>query len=197
MASATKADTRGVIGSRRGTTKPIWCTTSGSTMGMERSRSVRPRVSASCLGMTLAQRPVRTWENNTIIELDGKVKLAHFIDGTSNTMIFTEKIAHCTNTVYQYGGTCWAYSQYGPGQAPLHPAFAVYWNGSSTGPQSKFQTQPDPAACDPTRASSPHPGGIQTLRADGNVRWLSSDVHPDIWWALCTRYGGEVIRDDF
>ena len=57
LASATNAFAKGAIGSRGGTTKPIWCTTSGSTMGIDRKRSVRPSVSASFSGMTLAQRP--------------------------------------------------------------------------------------------------------------------------------------------
>ena len=63
----------GVIGSREGTTRPIVCTASGSTMGMALIVSVRPSVSASFAGMTLAQRPVRTWANSTIMELDSKV----------------------------------------------------------------------------------------------------------------------------
>ena len=74
-ASATSAAVSGVIGSRDGTTRPIVCTASGSTMGMARIVSVRPSVSASFAGMTLAQRPVRTCANSTIMELDSKRRL--------------------------------------------------------------------------------------------------------------------------
>ena len=63
----------GVIGSRAGTTRPMVCTASGSTIGMARIVSVRPSVSASFAGITLAQRPVRTCENSTIIEFDSSV----------------------------------------------------------------------------------------------------------------------------
>src|SRR5262249_47529853 len=73
LASETRAEASGVMGSRGGTTRPISCTASGSTIGIERKRSVRPSVSASFSGMTLAQRPVRTCENSTIIEFDSRV----------------------------------------------------------------------------------------------------------------------------
>src|ERR1700756_1933266 len=72
-ASVTKAALSGVIGSRAGTTRPMVWTASGSTMGMARIVSVRPSVSASFAGITLAQRPVRTCENRTIIELDSSI----------------------------------------------------------------------------------------------------------------------------
>src|SRR5256714_10121140 len=49
------------------------CTASGSTIGIARIVSVRPSVSASFEGITLAQRPVRTCANSTIIELDSSV----------------------------------------------------------------------------------------------------------------------------
>ena len=49
----------------------------------------------------------------------------------------------------------WGYDQ-------SQPAFAVSWNGGSVGPASRFQSQPNPwqTACDYSRASSPHTGGI-------------------------------------
>ena len=47
FASATSAAVSGVIGSRGGTTSPMVCTASGSTIGIARMVSVRPSVSAS------------------------------------------------------------------------------------------------------------------------------------------------------
>ena len=73
MASLTSALISGVNGLRWGTTSPIEWVTSGSTMGIERTVSVRPRTSASLAGMTLAQRPVRTWANSTTMESDSSV----------------------------------------------------------------------------------------------------------------------------
>ena len=73
LASSTSAAVIGIIGSRDGTTRPMVCTASGSVIGMARSVSVRPSVSASLAGITLAQRPVRTCENSRIIESDSSV----------------------------------------------------------------------------------------------------------------------------
>src|SRR5262249_25843047 len=72
-ASATSAAISGVIGSRCGTTRPTSCVAAGSTIGMDRTLSVRPSVSASFDGMMLAHLPVRTWANSTIIEFDSSV----------------------------------------------------------------------------------------------------------------------------
>jgi prepilin-type N-terminal cleavage/methylation domain-containing protein/prepilin-type processing-associated H-X9-DG protein len=42
-------------------------------------------------------------------------------------------------------------------------------------------------------ASSHHPGGANTLLADGSVRFIKDGVAQATWWALGTRAGGEVI----
>jgi prepilin-type N-terminal cleavage/methylation domain-containing protein len=120
-----------------------------------------------------------------------------FPDGTSNTILFTEKYSRCTNTTYPIGGSCWAYSATGRDQEPLHPGFAISWNVGSTGPQSKFQNRPDPKDCDPTRASTPHVGGIMLCMADAAVRPLAPSVSGGTWWALCTPGGGEVLGPDW
>ena len=80
----------------------------------------------------------------------------------------------------------------------VEPGFAVPLNGYSVGPTSKFQSRPTPfnGNCDPTLASSPHSGGIQTCMADGSVRNVSASVTGFTWWYLITTRGGEVIPAD-
>ncbi|MFO0890889.1 MAG: DUF1559 domain-containing protein [Isosphaeraceae bacterium] len=41
-----------------------------------------------------------------------------------------------------------------------------------------------------------HPGGVNTLMMDGSVRFVKSTIARDIWRALGTRAGGEVISAD-
>jgi len=67
------------------------------------------------------------------------------------------------------------------------------------GPGSKFQVQPAPflGNCDPTRASTPHAGGIQVGLADGSVRTLAQGMSGDTWWAAVTPRGGEVLGSDW
>jgi prepilin-type N-terminal cleavage/methylation domain-containing protein/prepilin-type processing-associated H-X9-DG protein len=42
-------------------------------------------------------------------------------------------------------------------------------------------------------AGSYHPGGVNTLLMDGSVRFVRDGVSPDVWYALGTRSGGEVV----
>ena len=45
-------------------------------------------------------------------------------------------------------------------------------------------------------ATSRHAGGVNTLFADGSVRFVKSTVNINAWWALGTRAGSEVISSD-
>ena len=45
-------------------------------------------------------------------------------------------------------------------------------------------------------ADSAHPGGVNTLMADGSVGFVKDAVDRRVWWALGTRAGGEIINDD-
>jgi prepilin-type N-terminal cleavage/methylation domain-containing protein len=121
-----------------------------------------------------------------------------FPDGTSSTLLFTEKCASCSNPSYPEGGNLWAYWYTGSDMRPYHPGFAVSWNDYSIGAGSKFQVQPMPSNgnCDPTLASTPHSGGIHACMGDGSVRYLSSGISPYTWWYLCTPAGGELIPPD-
>jgi prepilin-type N-terminal cleavage/methylation domain-containing protein len=123
---------------------------------------------------------------------------ASFPDGTSNTILLTEKYAQCFNCNYPAGGNYWGYYYTGSSLVPYHPGFEVSWNGYSYGPASKFLVQPTPynGGCDPTMASSPHPGGIQVALADGSTRFLSAGITMYTWWYLCTPAGGEVLAPD-
>jgi len=40
---------------------------------------------------------------------------------------------------------------------------------------------------------SRHPGGVQSALCDGSVRFMSDDVAIDIWRALSTSQGAEVV----
>jgi hypothetical protein len=123
---------------------------------------------------------------------------ASFPDGTSNTLLFTEKYAQCSDPTYPVGGTSWSYCILGAGVIPYHAGFAASWNAYSYGPASKFLVQPQPynGGCDPTLPSSPHPGGIQVVLADGAVRFVSASVTTYTWWYLCTPAGGEALASD-
>jgi prepilin-type processing-associated H-X9-DG protein len=106
-------------------------------------------------------------------------------DGTSNTILFTEKYATCNNSAFAQGGNLWAYVNPNNNPPPYYPLFGVSWTPNSVGIGSLFQNRPVPfqGNCDPTLASSPHPRGINVGLADGSVKTLSSSLTPATWCA--------------
>jgi prepilin-type N-terminal cleavage/methylation domain-containing protein/prepilin-type processing-associated H-X9-DG protein len=78
--------------------------------------------------------------------------------------------------------------------------YGNYWAGAynhAMPPNSKLCTAGndnyDTVAYGPL---SYHPGGVNVTMADGSVRFVKSTISPQVWWALGTRAGGEVISAD-
>ena len=44
--------------------------------------------------------------------------------------------------------------------------------------------------------SSHHEGGIHVSMADGSVRFMSESIDRNLYWALGSRNGGEVVTED-
>jgi prepilin-type processing-associated H-X9-DG protein len=47
-----------------------------------------------------------------------------------------------------------------------------------------------------SNADSLHAGGVNTLMADGSVRFIKESINQRTWWALGTKAGGEVVSAD-
>jgi hypothetical protein len=139
-------------------------------------------------------------------------------DGLSNTILHAEKYARCSKTTlapqFQDGGTAWAYgappifpwlrppmtpARNGFGPAFAVRAFAAMGAPDAVGVRSKFQFQPTPflGNCDPTRAATAHPGGIQVGLVDGSVRTLAPSLAEDTWWAAVTPREGDRLGSDW
>jgi prepilin-type processing-associated H-X9-DG protein/prepilin-type N-terminal cleavage/methylation domain-containing protein len=106
---------------------------------------------------------------------------ASFADGTSNTIIFSEKLRLCNGSpnAWAYGAdTDWA------------PIFA-------RASYAKFQVLPKPEQCNPALPQSPHAGGINVGMADGSVRFVNESISPLTWYSACTPNGGEVLGSDW
>jgi prepilin-type N-terminal cleavage/methylation domain-containing protein len=127
---------------------------------------------------------------------------ASIVDGTSNTIFYTERMAVATSNPWSwwYGGNTWW---------EWAPKFA----GDITGPSSLFLNQPTIPYCDANRTNSqitgvnssvcqwlpttPHTAGINAGLGDGSVRFVTQGISGTTWWYACTPAGGEVLGNDW
>jgi prepilin-type N-terminal cleavage/methylation domain-containing protein/prepilin-type processing-associated H-X9-DG protein len=110
-----------------------------------------------------------------------------FDDGTSNTIIFTEKYGDMPHT---HGGGIWGRNN--GWTSTYNPNFAVLKTSGVT-----FQPQPNPKTADSSYPASPHTGGINVLMADASSRMVANSISLPTWWAACTASGGEVLGSDW
>jgi prepilin-type processing-associated H-X9-DG protein len=137
-----------------------------------------------------------------------------FADGTSNTILFTEKYRKCEaktslNGGATYSGSAWGRSVFLPGPYnadTLGSSFGPYFalaNRFLAGSNYTFQVQPTPydnnttGVCDYRRPNSPHAGGINAGLADGSVRFVAAGISGTTWWAAVTPAEGDLLGPDW
>src|SRR4029453_5052612 len=130
----------------------------------------------------------------------GKNRIVQIGDGTSNTIMLTERYGRCgVNTTYggQEGNAVFWW-----GFDAAHPCLVNTQAGNLIGPASVFVIRPAPflqpsTACDPRRASSPHSGCILAGLADASVRTVSGGLSASTWWAAMTANAGDLLGSDW
>jgi prepilin-type processing-associated H-X9-DG protein len=163
------------------------------------------------------------------------VKLSNIIDGTSNTVAFSEivrgvggsggtydnlkpsaspsKLSTATsgsNTTPANGNPQTDYTAC-KAQAPLTTNMSggwalgeAWWWGRSGQTRYSHVMTPNTWSCDyggnnsdsdqnAITASSRHSGGVNTLMMDGSVKFVKDSISPNIWWAISTMAGSEVV----
>ncbi len=113
-------------------------------------------------------------------------------NAADQTYLNTTAIPTCnssTAATYDWGGWTWAGGEYTTAVinfvlTPNHKSKDCSpWGTQGTG--YGFFT-----------ARSRHPGGVNTLLADGSVKFIKDSINPMTWYALATATGGEVISAD-
>ena len=133
------------------------------------------------------QRQGNTGDTDAISRWMGQATLTGTIsDGTSNTVMFAEKVGQCNPS---YGGNMWARWDW---LDPWQPSFAVWSDGL---PQ--FSPQWNSGNCDAHRPSTFHSGTMNAGMADGSVRGVSSGVSQPTWYAVITPAGGDLPGSDW
>jgi len=112
-------------------------------------------------------------------------------DGTSNTVMYAEKLARCNTGVY--GDNFW------PDWGPL--LASDEYGGSAIGPHS-FASNVKPrmsggqGICTGDFASTPH-DSLQVALCDGSVRSVRPSISNATWWSVLTPAGGETQGNDW
>jgi prepilin-type N-terminal cleavage/methylation domain-containing protein len=120
-----------------------------------------------------------------------------FTDGTSNTILFTEKYGMCDkSSVNNTAGSVWGRSS--PDPSTYGPYFA-YGFKDLVGYNYTFQVQPNPPRgnCDYRLPSTGHTGGIMAGLGDGSVRFVATGISPTTWWNAITPNDGFVLGSDW
>jgi prepilin-type N-terminal cleavage/methylation domain-containing protein len=112
-------------------------------------------------------------------------------DGTSNTLIFSEKMAQCGNSTGTYGCNQWADRNDIANRPDI--------GNPLTGVAAMFQVSPLPwqTACVFERASTGHTGGIMAGLLDGSVRMCAQGMSPNTWWEAIVPNDGLPMPSDW
>ncbi len=124
-------------------------------------------------------------ENGT--KADPRVKLAAIIDGTSNTMAFSET-AQGRPTFDQNGNASngWSNNR-GRGWADAYYNSTLFSVGEWSTPNALTSQYPSSTHLfNAANATSYHPGGVNVCFADGGVSFVSETIAGPVWFALGT-----------
>ena len=136
----------------------------------------------------------------TAFNFNNPRKLSDVTDGTSNTVCISEIIAPPQDDEWE-ARAIWGYewgaaysAMYGPNTVNYDLDCAGYCNDNfPDAPCIKFGINTWGFIA---FARSRHPGGVNAARADGSVSFYNDSIDEDVWSALGTIAGSEIIASD-
>jgi len=161
-------------------------------LGWTKIASVTDGTSNTLLVAECAPGPILTGAPRT------RVSDCYDVTGVTGTTPYQQAIAACNAIDWRSGpiagGGSWRFKGY------------TWLEGSMWRNWFNTVRTPNQTCCTPELqsswwyimkpASSYHPGGVNAALADGSVRNFKETVAPNVWMALGTRAGGEVLSSD-
>ncbi len=127
---------------------------------------------------------------------DRSTKLQEVRDGLSNTVLVGESVqAKSSPSFGPYWGSGTHTSVHGRVLSPINASGNIVAGYENYLPNAPWPTdvQRRPYAW---VMSSRHSGGLNMLFGDGSVRFIKNSVTPQVWWAIQTIQGNEIISAD-
>jgi prepilin-type N-terminal cleavage/methylation domain-containing protein len=116
---------------------------------------------------------------------------ASFPDGTSNTIVFAEKLARCGDPAVGQFSPLWGHGSW---DYNWMPAFETWL---ASGPGAHFQVQPTQNNCNHFLASTGHSSGMVVCMGDDSVRTLNPTMANITYWYACTPDAGDILGPDW
>jgi prepilin-type N-terminal cleavage/methylation domain-containing protein/prepilin-type processing-associated H-X9-DG protein len=166
-------------------------------------------VAASCASpVTTQYYPGGTWLGAPFSDSDPSCypsrqrtyNLATIVDGTSNTLMASELVQGQNGDIrgFTWWGDAACFETWLAPNSPQPDVTQGYCNKNF--PQLD---PPNPPCLNATTGKaatfasrSKHPGGVNSCFCDGSVRWIKNSISLNIWRALSTTQGSEVISSD-
>ena len=156
-----------------------------------------------------------TGRNNGTFWVGSAVGPAQFVDGMSNTAVFSERVLGDStrmNTMSDYYLASDTISSCAQIATPSAQRLSIFyeWSGERWADGNVLYTRyqhiltPNQPSCllggsndvdGPilVTATSRHPGGVNALLGDGSVRFVKQGINQALWQALGTVAGGEIV----
>lgn len=132
-----------------------------------------------------------------VFHRNSRVRIQDITDGTTNTMGIGERMSRHTRSswVGVIPGQELVYAQESPQYRKAEPSFN--WRPAITAVLVHVRSSAPSVQGSPGGFVGPYRAGTQFLNMDGSCRLISADIAADVFRALCTRAGNEVISDDY
>jgi prepilin-type N-terminal cleavage/methylation domain-containing protein len=128
-----------------------------------------------------------------VFHRNSRIRIADITDGTSNTIGVGERMSRHTHSSW-VGVVPGQELVYAPESRQYRPAEPSWnWRPAITAVLVHVRSSPPSPQGSPGGFVGPSESGTQFLNMDGSCRLISADIAAEVYRALCTRAGGEVI----